>query len=277
VAVSSRASGWWAAGQAAGHHQRVGDRLRQQRLIGRKFSSPQVQDALGHLAYQVVCGQHDDVRVKLAGTDLALPEISAMILRELKADAEAFSGGPVTRAVITVPAYFNDGQRRHPGRRGDRRPRRAAHSQQPTAAALAYGFGKTVEGKLAVFDLGGGTFDVSVLEFSNGVFEVIATGGDTFWGEDFDNRVIDWLASTFLKDHGVDLRTDRLALQRLKDCAEKRASISRRRRKRSSISPSSRPSPVGRCTCRPCSPARRWRTSRGPGRQDDHHLRPGVP
>ncbi len=193
------------------------------RLIGRKFSSAQVKEALSRLPYEVACGEHDDVRVKLGGKDIALPEIAAMILRELKADAEAYAGAPVTKAVITVPAYFNDGQRqatRDAGVIAGLDVLRIIN--EPTAAALAYGFGKMLEGKIAVFDLGGGTFDVSVLEISGGVFEVIATGGDTFLGgEDFDNRIIDWLAATFLEENRVNLKTDRMALQRLKDAAEK--------------------------------------------------------
>ncbi len=193
------------------------------RIIGRKFSSPQVQKALGYLAYQVVCGEHDDVRVMLGGSEVALPEISAMILRELKADAEAFFGAPVNKAVITVPAHFNDGQRQATRDAGEIAGLDVLRIiNEPTAAALAYGFGRSMVGKVAVFDLGGGTFDLSVLEISSGVFEVIATGGDTFLGgEDFDNRVVDWLAQSFLEGHGIDLRKDRLALQRLKDAAEK--------------------------------------------------------
>src|SRR3954468_4089707 len=193
------------------------------RLIGRKFSSQQVQDALKVLSYQVVCGEHDDIRVKLGGKDISLPEVSAMVLRELKADADQYFGRPVSRAVITVPAQFNDGQRQ-----AQKDARRIARLDvlriinEPTAAALAYGFGKTVNGKITVFDLGGGTFDVSVLEVGNGVFDVIATGGDTYLGgEDFDNRVIEWLVMGFAKEHGIDLRKDRMALQRLKDASEK--------------------------------------------------------
>ncbi|MBJ6764299.1 molecular chaperone DnaK [Myxococcaceae bacterium JPH2] len=193
------------------------------RLIGRKFSSHPVQDALRTLAYQVVCGQHDDVRVRLAGRDLAVPEVSAMILQELKADAEAHFGRPVSKAVITVPAYFNDGQRqatKDAGRIAGLEVLRIIN--EPTAAALAYGFGRTVNGKIAVLDLGGGTCDVSVLEVNNGVFDVVATGGDTFLGgEDWDNRIIEWLVFGFAKEHGIDLRKDRMALQRLKDAAEK--------------------------------------------------------
>jgi molecular chaperone DnaK len=193
------------------------------RLIGRKFSSTAVQDALRALTYQVVCGQHDDVRIRLAGRDLAVPEVSAMILSELKADAEAHFGRPVTQAVITVPAYFNDGQRqatKDAGRIAGLDVLRIIN--EPTAAALAYGFGRTVNGKVAVLDLGGGTFDVSVLEINNGVFDVVATGGDTFLGgEDWDHRIIEWMVFGFAKEHGIDLRKDRMALQRLKDAAEK--------------------------------------------------------
>jgi|CXWL01.1.fsa_nt_gi molecular chaperone DnaK len=193
------------------------------RLIGRKFSSQQVQEAMKVLSYQVVCGDHDDIRVRLEGRDVSLPEVSALVLRELKADADAFFGKPVTKAIITVPAYFNDGQRqatKDAGRIAGLDVLRIIN--EPTAAALAYGFGKTVNGKIAIFDLGGGTFDISVLEVGNGVFDVISTGGDTFLGgEDFDNRIIEWLVFGFAKEHGVDLRKDRMALQRLKTEAEK--------------------------------------------------------
>ncbi|RYZ34766.1 MAG: molecular chaperone DnaK, partial [Myxococcaceae bacterium] len=193
------------------------------RLIGRKFSSHPVQDALRALTYQVVCGAHDDVRIRLSGRDLAVPEVSAMILAELKADAEAHFGRPVTQAVITVPAYFNDGQRqatKDAGRIAGLDVLRIIN--EPTAAALAYGFGRTVNGKVAVLDVGGGTFDVSVLEINNGIFDVVATGGDTFLGgEDWDHRIIEWMVFGFAKEHGIDLRKDRMALQRLKDAAEK--------------------------------------------------------
>ncbi|HET9451743.1 MAG TPA: molecular chaperone DnaK [Aggregicoccus sp.] len=193
------------------------------RLIGRKFSSPQVQDALKVLPYQVVCGEHDDVRVHLGGRDVSLPEVAAQILGELKADAEAHFGRSVSKAIITVPAYFNDGQRqatKDAGRIAGLDVLRILN--EPTAAALAYGFGKSVRGKIAVFDLGGGTFDVSVMEVGNDVFDVVATGGDTFLGgEDWDNRIIEWLVFGFAKEHGLDLRKDRMALQRLKDAAER--------------------------------------------------------
>ncbi len=193
------------------------------RLIGRKFSAKQTQDAMKVLPYQVVTGEHDDIRIKMGPTDYSLPELSAMVLKELKLDAEAFFGRPVKKAVITVPAYFNDGQRqatKDAGRIAGLDVLRIIN--EPTAAALAYGFGKAVNGKIAVFDLGGGTFDVSVLEVGTGVFDVIGTGGDTYLGgEDFDNRIIEWLVFDFVKEHGIDLRGDRMALQRLKDGAEK--------------------------------------------------------
>ena len=193
------------------------------RLIGRKFSSPQVQDAIKVLPYGVHAGDHDDIRIQLGDKKYAVPEVAAMVLKELKADAEAFFGQSVRKAVITVPAYFNDGQRqatKDAGRIAGLEVLRIIN--EPTAAALAYGFGKSVNGKIAVFDLGGGTFDVSVLDVSSGVFDVIATGGDTYLGgEDFDNRVIEWLVFDFAKENGIDLRKDRMALQRLKESAEK--------------------------------------------------------
>ncbi|QSQ27345.1 molecular chaperone DnaK [Pyxidicoccus parkwayensis] len=193
------------------------------RLIGRKFSSHEVQNALRSLPYEVVAGQHDDLRIRMGGRDLSVPEISAMILQELKVDAEAHFGRPVSKAVITVPAYFNDAQRqatKDAGRIAGLEVLRIIN--EPTAAALAYGFGRTVNGRVAVLDLGGGTFDVSVLEINQGVFDVVATGGDTYLGgEDWDNRIIEWLVFGFAKEHGIDLRKDRMALQRLKDAAEK--------------------------------------------------------
>jgi molecular chaperone DnaK len=193
------------------------------RLIGRKFSAPQTQDGVKSLPYTVTPGEHDDIRIQLGDKHYSVPEISAMVLRELKLDAEAFFGTSVRKAVVTVPAYFNDGQRqatKDAGRIAGLEVLRIIN--EPTAAALAYGFGKSVNGKIAVFDLGGGTFDVSVLDVSKGVFDVIATGGDTYLGgEDFDNRLIEWLVFDFAKENGVDLRKDRMALQRLKDSAEK--------------------------------------------------------
>jgi molecular chaperone DnaK len=193
------------------------------RLIGRKYSSPQIQKAREVLPYHLVCGEHDDVRVQLGDRPISLPEIAAAVLNELRKDAEAQLGRTVTKAVVTVPAYFNDGQRqatKDAGRIAGLDVLRIIN--EPTAAALAYGFARSVNGKIAVFDLGGGTLDVSVLDVSKGVFEVVATGGDTYLGgEDFDNRIIEWLVMSFAKEHGVDLRKDRMALQRLKDAAER--------------------------------------------------------
>jgi molecular chaperone DnaK len=193
------------------------------RLIGRKFSSAQIQKAREVLPYHLLCGEHDDVRVQLGDRPVSLPEISAAVLQELRKDAEAFLGRTVTKAVVTVPAYFNDGQRqatKDAGRIAGLDVLRIIN--EPTAAALAYGFARSLNGKIAVFDLGGGTLDVSVLDVSKGVFEVVATGGDTYLGgEDFDNRIIEWLVMAFAKEHGVDLRKDRMALQRLKDASER--------------------------------------------------------
>jgi molecular chaperone DnaK len=193
------------------------------RLIGRKFSSEQVQQASRTLPYILQPGEHDDVRILMGEKQFSLPEIAAIILKELKLDAEAHFGRPVKKAVITVPAYFNDGQRqatKDAGRIAGLDVLRIIN--EPTAAALAYGFGKSTTGKIAVFDLGGGTFDISVLEIGNGVFDVLSTGGDTYLGgEDFDSRIIEWLVGDFAKENGFDLRKDRMALQRLKDSAEK--------------------------------------------------------
>jgi molecular chaperone DnaK len=193
------------------------------RLIGRKWSSPQIQEARKLLPYVLEEGDHDDVQVVLAGKGYSASEVSAMVLGELKADAEAFFGKTIKQAVITVPAYFNDGQRqatKDAGRIAGLEVLRIIN--EPTSAALAYGFGKQIDGKIAVFDLGGGTFDISVLQVSSGVFEVLATGGDTYLGgEDFDNRIIESIAFQFAKEHGADLRQDRMALQRLKEAAEK--------------------------------------------------------
>jgi molecular chaperone DnaK len=193
------------------------------RLIGRKWGSPPVVQAQESCSYKLVSGPHDDVRIELRGESYAIPEISAYVLQEMKLIAEEYLQHPVEKAVITVPAYFNDGQRqatKDAGRIAGLDVIRIIN--EPTAAALAYGFGKSLERKVAVFDLGGGTFDISILELGNGVFEVISTAGDTFLGgEDFDKRIIDWLVFGFAKEHHIDLRKDKMALQRLKDVAEK--------------------------------------------------------
>ncbi|HWE28541.1 MAG TPA: molecular chaperone DnaK [Polyangia bacterium] len=193
------------------------------RLIGRKWNSPPVRQAMESVGYEITEGPHDDVRIVLRGQAYSIPEISAYVLQEMKLIAEEHLGGPVEKAVVTVPAYFNDGQRqatKDAGRIAGLDVIRIIN--EPTAAALAYGFGKNIERKVAVFDLGGGTFDISILELGNGVFEVISTAGDTFLGgEDFDKRIIDWLVFGFAKEHKIDLRRDKMALQRLKDVAEK--------------------------------------------------------
>src|SRR5262244_3400337 len=193
------------------------------RLIGRKWGSAAVRSSLEIMPYRIVEGPHDDVRIMLRDQVFSIPEISAYILQEMKLIAEEYLGEEVQKAVITVPAYFNDGQRqatKDAGRIAGLDVIRIIN--EPTASALAYGFGRNIERKVAVYDLGGGTFDISVLEIGNGVFEVISTAGDTFLGgEDFDRRIIDWLVFGFQKEHKVDLRKDKMALQRLKDVAEK--------------------------------------------------------
>jgi molecular chaperone DnaK len=195
------------------------------RLIGRRWGSKEIEDAARALPYKLVPGpEGNDVRVELAGKPHAIPEISAMVLSELRADAEAFFGRTVRKAVVTVPAYFNDGQRqatKDAGRIAGLEVLRIIN--EPTSAALAYGFGRQVEKKVVVFDLGGGTFDVSILDIGRSVYDVVAVGGDTYLGgEDFDRRVMDWLTFTFARENGgIDLRRDKMALQRLRDAAEK--------------------------------------------------------
>jgi molecular chaperone DnaK len=193
------------------------------RLIGRKWNSAAVRSSLETMPYRIVEGPHSDARIELRGRVYPIPEVSAFVLQEMKIISEEYLGEEVHKAVVTVPAYFNDGQRqatKDSGRVAGLDVIRIIN--EPTAAALAYGFGRQVERKVAVFDLGGGTFDISILEIGNGVFEVLSTAGDTFLGgEDFDKRIIDWLVFDFQKQHQVDLRRDKMALQRLKDVAEK--------------------------------------------------------
>jgi molecular chaperone DnaK len=193
------------------------------RLIGRTWNSPPVQAVRELGPFRLIEGPHQDVRVQLRDQSFSIPEISAFVLQEMKFVAEQQVGHPIDKAVITVPAYFNDNQRqatKDAGRIAGLEVMRIIN--EPTAAALAYGFGKQVEGRIAVFDLGGGTFDISILEISNGVFEVLSTAGDTFLGgEDFDRRIIDWLVTGFAKEHKVNLRKDPMAMQRLKDAAER--------------------------------------------------------
>ncbi len=193
------------------------------RLMGRKFNDPEVQKAIKVLPYKIVERPNGDAAVVMGGKDYSPPEISAMILQKIKHDAEQYLGEPVSQAVITVPAYFNDSQRqatKDAGRIAGLEVLRIIN--EPTASALAYGLDKNVEKRIAVYDLGGGTFDVSILDVGEGVFEVKSTNGDTFLGgDDFDQRVINWVADEFKKDQGIDLRQDRMALQRLKEAAEK--------------------------------------------------------
>jgi molecular chaperone DnaK len=193
------------------------------RLIGRKYDSREVQDDIHILPYKIVKASNGDAHIEIRGKDYSPAEISSMILTKMKQTAEEYLGEKVTDAVITVPAYFNDSQRqatKDAGRIAGLNVQRIIN--EPTAAALAYGLDKKKDEKIAVFDLGGGTFDISILEIGEGVFEVKSTNGDThLGGEDFDLRVIDYLASEFRKDQGIDLRNDKMALQRLKEAAEK--------------------------------------------------------
>jgi molecular chaperone DnaK len=194
------------------------------RLIGRKYDNNQVQNARDTVAYRIVQGPHNDPRLQLREKVYSVPEISAMILQEMKLIAEDYLGTEVIKAVVTVPAYFNDGQRQATKDAGSIAGLDVIRIiNEPTAAALAYGFGKNIDKTIAVYDLGGGTFDISVMEISSeGVFKVVSTAGDTFLGgEDFDQRIIDWLVDGFHREHDIDLRQDRMALQRLKDAAEK--------------------------------------------------------
>ena len=194
------------------------------RLIGRKWETPQVKNAIQTCPFHIVEGPHGDCRIKMRDKVYSIPEVSAMVLQEMKMVAEDYLGEEVNKVVVTVPAYFNDNQRQATKDAGAIAGLDVIRIiNEPTSAALAYGFGKNLDRTVAVFDLGGGTFDISILEIaSSGVFKVLSTAGDTFLGgEDFDQRVIDWLVEGFQHEHGIDLRQDRMALQRLKDAAEK--------------------------------------------------------
>lgn len=193
------------------------------RFMGRKFSDPEVARARKYVPYDVREAANGDVRVVMNERDYSPPEVSAMILQKIKADAEAYLGQPVTQAVITVPAYFNDSQRqatKDAGKIAGLEVLRIVN--EPTASSLAYGLGSKKDEIIAVYDLGGGTFDISILEVGDGVFEVKSTNGDTFLGgDDFDLKIIDWAAEQFKMENGIDLRNDRQALQRLREAAEK--------------------------------------------------------
>src|SRR3954452_5034180 len=193
------------------------------RLIGRKYASEESEKAKQVLPYTIVSAPNGDVKVKIRDREYSPEEISAFVLMEIKAFAEEFLGEPVTEAIITVPAYFNDSQRqatRDAGKIAGLEVLRIIN--EPTAAALAYGLDNKTNQLIAVYDLGGGTFDISILKLEDGLFEVLSTSGDTYLGgEDFDKRVMDWMIETFQRDTGIDLRDDRMALQRLKEAAER--------------------------------------------------------
>ena len=193
------------------------------RLIGRKYNAPEVAKMREMVPFEIVEAPNGDAHIKVLGRVYSPPEISGIVLQRLKQAAEEFLGDKITEAIITVPAYFDDMQRqatRDAGKIAGLEVERIIN--EPTAAALAYGFGKNKNEKIAVYDLGGGTFDISILEINDGVFEVLSTSGNTFLGgEDFDQRIIDWAVELFKDESGIDLKGDRLALQRLKEAAER--------------------------------------------------------
>src|SRR5690349_8708465 len=193
------------------------------RLIGRKYKSPEVERMRASSAFEIADSSNGDARVRVQDRNYSPPELSGIVLQRLKAAAEDFLGESVTDAIITVPAYFDDTQRqatKDAGKIAGLKIERIIN--EPTAAALAYGLGKSSVERIAVYDLGGGTFDISILEMNDGVFDVLSTSGNTFLGgEDFDERIMSWMAAQFLTDTGIDLRQDRLALQRLKEVAER--------------------------------------------------------
>lgn len=193
------------------------------RLMGRKFSDPEVKKTIEHVSYKIVAGKDNMAVVEIEGKKYTPQEISAMTLGKAKADAEAFLGEKVTQAVITVPAYFDDAQRQATKQAGEIAGLKVERIlNEPTAAALAYGLDQKKNETIAVYDLGGGTFDISILEIGDGVFEVKSTNGNTFLGgDDFDGRIIDWICGEFKKENSVDLKKDKQALQRVKDSAEK--------------------------------------------------------
>ncbi len=193
------------------------------RLIGRRFDSDIVKKIMNSVPYKLVEGPNGDVRVELRGRVYSIPEISSMILQEMKLIAESYLNESVSKAVITVPAYFNDAQRQATRDAGTIAGLEVeAIINEPTAAALAYGYGKNINRRIAVYDIGGGTFDISIVDVAGENFKVVSTAGDSFLGgEDIDNRIMDYCISTFLQEHGIDLRQDAVAIQRLKEASEK--------------------------------------------------------
>ena len=225
--------------------------------MGRRHSEVAVEEKM--VPYKVVGAPEDYVRVKVGDKEYTPPEISAKILRKLKEAAEAYLGHKVNKAVITVPAYFNDAQRQATKDAGQIAGLEVMRIiNEPTAASLAYGLDKKEAEKIVVFDLGGGTFDVSVLEVAEGVFRVISTNGDThLGGDDFDEVLINYVADEFKKQHGIDLRKDTMALQRLQEACEKAKTRAELHADRpTSTSPSSPPTPPARNTCKCRSPGR---------------------
>ena len=193
------------------------------RLIGRFYFSDEVKKAQAVMPYGIIEGANNSVRLKVRDKIMAVPEVSALVLKEMRVIAETHLGRPITKAVVTCPAYFNDNQRqatKDAGRIAGLDVLRIIN--EPTAAALAYGFGKDISQKICVYDLGGGTFDVSILEIGRDVFEVLSTAGDTYLGgDDFDDRIMAWLADDFMKKHGLDLRQNKFCLQMLKEAGER--------------------------------------------------------
>ena len=219
--TGERLVGWLAKRQAITNPENTIYSIK--RLMGRKFREPTVQYDMKRLPYKITEASNGDCRVVMGGREYSPAELSAMILQKLKMDAEAYLGEKVTDAVVTVPAYFNDSQRQATKDAGEIAGLNVIRIiNEPTASSLAYGMDKTGEATIAVYDLGGGTFDISILEIGEGTFQVKSTSGDThLGGDDFDQRIMDWVCDEFKREIGIDLRQDRMALQRVRDAVEK--------------------------------------------------------